>query len=144
MRRVLVVERLDSQLEKLAEKLGCSEIASNVPRFEGYVKTLPAVVIESATNPGAILGVFNANMTSKDELDTLADLPAPPAPVIRDPLAEIDRLSAELEAKKIISQRDLVAELDSVVARLADLEAGAAKISQLDELEAKLKQKGIL
>ncbi len=144
MRRVLVVERLDSQMAKLAEKLDCSEIASNVPRFEGYVKSLPAVVIESVTNPGAILGAFNANITTKDELDALVDLPVPPVPVIRDPVAEIDRLRAELQAKKIISQRDLVADLDSAVARLADLEAGAAKISQLDALAAKLREKGIL
>ncbi len=144
MRRILVVESLDSQTEKLAEKLGCPEIASNVPRFEGYVKSLPAVVVESASNPGAILGIFNANMTSKDELDALVDLPVPPVPVIRDPVAEIDKLRAELEEKKIINQRDLVADLDSTIARLTDLEAGTAKISQLDALAARLREKGIL
>jgi len=144
MRRVLVVESLDSQTEKLAEKLGCAEIASNVPRFEGYVKSLPSVVIESASNPGVILGVLSANMTSKDELDALVDLPMPPVPVIRDPITEIDNLRVELEEKKIINQRDLVAELDSAVARLTDLEAATAKISQLDALAAKLREKGIL
>jgi hypothetical protein len=80
MRRVLVVEQYDNAAEAMAAELGCTEIASGVPRFEGYVQVLPSVVIESGTNPGLVLGAFNARKTSKDELDALQDLPAPAAP----------------------------------------------------------------
>ncbi|MBU0778282.1 hypothetical protein KKH23_06840 [Patescibacteria group bacterium] len=72
MRRVLVVEQIDKAAKDLAKELGCSEIARNVPRFEGYVKSLPSVVIESETNPGVILGAFPAA-----NVPTLEDLPEP-------------------------------------------------------------------
>jgi len=95
MRRVLVVEKVDSKGERLAQKLGCPEIACNVPRFEGYVKSLPSVVVESATNPGTILGVFNADKVSKAQLDELADLPEPVK--VKSLIEEIDNLKAKLE-----------------------------------------------
>jgi hypothetical protein len=112
MRRVLVVEKVNGEAESLAEQLGCPEIACNVPRFEGYIDSLPSVVIESATNPGVILGVFNASMISKEDLDSLQDLPETPAPVIRDPIAEIDILREEFEAERERTRAELLNSLE--------------------------------
>lgn len=100
MRKVLVVERVDSEAQKLAEELGISEIACNVPRFEGHVKDFPSVVVESATNPGVILVVFSAAKITKDELDVLEDLPSLSVQPIRDLAVEIDQLRADIQAIK--------------------------------------------
>lgn len=104
MRRVLVVEEYNSEMEKLAEKLGCPEIASNVPRFEGYIQVLPSVVVESATNPGMILGVFNARKVSKEEIDTLEDLPEPEAVnALELKLEELETRIARLEEGSMLA-----------------------------------------
>lgn len=100
MRKVLVVECVDTEATKMAEELGISEIACNVPRFEGYLKSLPYVVIESATNPGVILGAFSADKITKDELDILEDLPSLSVQPIRDLAVEIDQLRADIQAIK--------------------------------------------
>jgi hypothetical protein len=96
MRKVLVVEQVNSKAARLAEKLGIVEIACNVPRFEGIVKSLPSVVVESATNPGVIVATFNAERASREELDTLEDLPETQEPVVTDPLREIQMLKPKV------------------------------------------------
>jgi len=77
MRKVLVVEVLDSDAQSLADKYGIGEVAVNVPRYAGIVTFYPAIVVESATYPGQVLGVFNPDGFSPDDLNALQDLPAP-------------------------------------------------------------------
>ena len=102
MRRMLAVIKVDIEAKKQAEYLGCTEIVNNVPRLAGLVKSFPAVVLESATNPGVVLGVFDAARITREELDALQDLPTAEQPLIRDPITEVDELKvriAALEAK---------------------------------------------
>lgn len=77
MRKILVIEKQDEKSLELAEKFDIGELASNVPRFAGVVTFYPAIVVESASIPGQILGVFNPDKFSADDLDALEDLPAP-------------------------------------------------------------------
>jgi len=102
MRRVLVAKK--AKIDKaLAEKLGCPEIAYNVPRFEGHIKILPSVVIESATNPGVIIGVFNASKVSKEQLDNLIDLPE------QEKVEELATIVANLKTKTAKLESQIIA-----------------------------------
>lgn len=100
MRKILVVERIDIEARMIADSLGLTEIACDVPRLVGIVKSYPSVVIESATNPGIILGVFNANMITGEEIEVLQDLPSPPEVLSRDLVAELDQVKADIQTIK--------------------------------------------
>jgi len=97
MRKVLVVSRIDRKALKLAKQLGIAEVVCNAPRFEGHVKSLPAIVVESENNPGLVLGVFNPMKMKKEELDSLKDVPKMKAVSLRQAVEELRRKVSVIE-----------------------------------------------